>query len=84
MVSDQYLREARPGGGGGNLLAGRPKILGGGNENLYPPLTTAVTLLNFILLNSFQTSKTGRCQFPKFAKIVSISEPRPPSLLPPK
>ena len=33
MVSAQYLRRARQ---GGNLLAGRPKILGeGGNENLY-------------------------------------------------
>ena len=37
MVSAQYLRGARR--GGGDLLAGRPKILGeGGNENLYPPL----------------------------------------------
>ena len=38
MVSAQHLRGARR---GGNLLAGRPKILGeGGNENLYPPLIT--------------------------------------------
>ena len=32
-------------GGGrhrGNVLAGRPKNLGGGNESLYPPLTMAV------------------------------------------
>ena len=37
MVSAQYLRGGPA--GGGNLLAGRPKILGeGGNENLYPPL----------------------------------------------
>ena len=36
MVLAQYLRGARR---GGNLLAGRPKILGeGGNENLEPPL----------------------------------------------
>ena len=44
MVSAQYLRGARR--GGGNLLAGRPKILGeGGNENLYPPLPSGVDTL---------------------------------------
>ena len=35
MVSTQYLR------GRGDVLAGRPKNLGGGNENLSPPLTTS-------------------------------------------
>ena len=39
MVSAQYLRGARP--GGGNLLAGRPKNLGEGGN---PPLPGSAPL----------------------------------------
>ena len=55
MVSAQYLRGARR--RGGNLLAGRPKILGeGGNENLYPPLDVKVTVFSSILQKNNESS----------------------------
>ena len=34
----------RGAGWGGNVLAGRPKIWAGENENLYPPLASTITL----------------------------------------
>ena len=49
MVSAQYLRGARR--GEGHLLAGKPKILGEGeNENLYPPLVLMFLFHRFTAL----------------------------------
>ena len=51
--------------GGGNLLAGRPNILGeGGNENLYPPLPDTKDPVNAlhmdIYLKTFCRTSTER------------------------
>ena len=68
MVSAQYLRGARR--GGGNLLAGRPKILGeGGNENLYPPLSQYILK---VPARSYSVGNTN-CYTPRSQRALEIT-----------